>query len=106
MWSWSGTQVHGRGIMRLNGGERGVDNRSYRTIHQVCMAVVLWTVAGAAQWIEYPTRGIPRTADGKPNLAALVPKAADGKPDLSGLWLRASSSNERVTNFGDGPQPG
>jgi hypothetical protein len=39
-----------------------------------------------AQWLKEPTRGIPRTADGKPNLAAPAPKAADGKPDLSGLW--------------------
>ena len=39
-----------------------------------------------AQWPTYPTRGVPRTADGKPNLNAPVPKAADGKPDLSGVW--------------------
>jgi hypothetical protein len=40
-----------------------------------------------AQWLKYPTAGVPRTADGKPNLAAPAPHAADGKPDLSGLWL-------------------
>ena len=39
-----------------------------------------------AQWLDYPTPGIPRTPDGKPNLSAPAPKAADGKPDLSGLW--------------------
>ena len=39
-----------------------------------------------AQWIRYPTPGIPRTADGKPNVSAPAPRAADGKPDLSGLW--------------------
>ena len=39
-----------------------------------------------AQWLNYPTRGIPRTADGKPNLSAPAPKTADGKPDLSGVW--------------------
>jgi hypothetical protein len=39
-----------------------------------------------AQWLKEPTRGIPRTADGKPDLTAPAPKAADGKPDLSGLW--------------------
>jgi hypothetical protein len=39
-----------------------------------------------AQWIKEPTRGIPRTADGKPNLSAPAPRTADGKPDLSGLW--------------------
>jgi hypothetical protein len=40
----------------------------------------------SAQWLNYPTKGIPRTADGKPNLEAPAPRAADGKPDLSGLW--------------------
>jgi hypothetical protein len=41
-----------------------------------------------AQWINYPTPGIPRTADGKPNLTAPAPKTAEGKPDLSGIWSR------------------
>jgi len=39
-----------------------------------------------AQWFKQPTVGIPRTADGKADLAAPAPKAHDGKPDLSGLW--------------------
>jgi hypothetical protein len=40
----------------------------------------------AAQWAQYHTPGIPRTADGKPNLTAPAPRTADGKPDLAGLW--------------------
>jgi len=40
-----------------------------------------------AQWLNYPTAGIPRTRDGKPNLAAPAPKLADGTPDLSGIWM-------------------
>jgi hypothetical protein len=39
-----------------------------------------------AQWLKEPTRGIPRTADGKPDLSAPAPRTADGKPDFSGLW--------------------
>src|SRR5438477_516982 len=39
-----------------------------------------------AQWINYPTPGIPRLANGKPNLSAPTPRTADGKPDLSGVW--------------------
>jgi len=39
-----------------------------------------------AQWLKQPTTGIPRTADGKPNLGAPAPRTPDGKPDLSGLW--------------------
>src|SRR6516165_3740122 len=40
----------------------------------------------AAQWLHYPTPGIPRLPDGKANLVAPAPKTADGKADLSGLW--------------------
>lgn len=39
----------------------------------------------AAQW-NYPTAGVPRTKDGKPNMAAPAPRLADGKPDFSGTW--------------------
>jgi hypothetical protein len=42
--------------------------------------------AASAQWANYPTAGIPRTADGKPNLSAPAPKTAAGKPDFSGIW--------------------
>ena len=40
----------------------------------------------AAQWVNYPTPGIPRTKDGKPNLSAPAPRTPDGKPDFSGIW--------------------
>jgi hypothetical protein len=66
-------------------------------LHTVWLATLIWTAVASAQWIEYPTPGLPRTADGKPNLAAPVPKAADGKPDLSGLWQRAAGVNQRRT---------
>jgi len=54
-------------------------------------AAVLWisavvTPALFGQWLGYPTAGVPRTPDGKPNLAAATPRGADGKPDLSGMW--------------------
>ncbi len=42
----------------------------------------------AAQWLDYPTPGLPRTADGKPDLTAPAPKQANGKPDLTGVWMR------------------
>ena len=47
---------------------------------------VLVPVSSSAQWLNYPTPGIPRTPDGKPDLSAPVPRTADGKPDLTGLW--------------------
>jgi hypothetical protein len=40
-----------------------------------------------AQWLKYPTAGVPKTADGKPNLSAPAPRGPDGKPDFSGIWL-------------------
>jgi hypothetical protein len=55
------------------------------------------TLPATAQWLDYPTPGIPRTADGKPNLAAPAPRTADGKPDLSGLW-RVPQATSGETN--------
>lgn len=49
-------------------------------------ALALTCVLVSAQWIKYPTAGIPRTPDDKPVLTASAPKTSDGKPDLSGLW--------------------
>jgi hypothetical protein len=49
----------------------------------------------AAQWLNQPTPGIPRTRDGKPNLTAPAPRMPDGKPDLSGLWTRLSPKYAR-----------
>jgi len=39
------------------------------------------------QWVNYPTAGVPRTKDGKPNLSAPAPRGQGGKPDLSGIWV-------------------
>src|SRR5690242_2436897 len=49
-------------------------------------AALLLAASASAQWLHYPTPGLPRTADGKPNLTAPAPRTPDGKPDLSGLW--------------------
>ena len=63
---------------------------NYRTASRVLalavFAVVSLPAHGFAQWLRYPTEGIPRKADGTPNLTAPTPRLPDGKPDLSGLW--------------------
>jgi hypothetical protein len=41
----------------------------------------------SAQWLKLQDKSIPRTKDGKPDMAAPAPHKADGKPDLSGVWI-------------------
>src|SRR3989442_1764056 len=54
----------------------------------IAFAILLSALATplGAQWLKHPTPGIPRTADGKPNLTAPAPRTPDGTPDFSGLW--------------------
>src|SRR5207237_5686386 len=64
----------------------------------VLALVVALAAPAAAQWVNYPTPGIPRLPDGKPNLAAPAPRTTDGKPDLSGIW-RAGRTGEYGYDF-------
>lgn len=50
-----------------------------------------------AQWLNYPTAGIPRLPDGKPNLSAPAPRLPNGKPDLYGI---CDPSPKFVRNLG------
>ena len=61
----------------------------------IAVIAVASSISLAAQWLNQPTAGIPRTPDGKPNLTAPAPRARDGRPDLSGLWLKISAKYAR-----------
>jgi hypothetical protein len=57
----------------------------------VIIGIVAGTAPVVAQWLKYPTAGVPRTLDGKPNLKAPTPRTRDGKPNFSGMWLTADA---------------
>jgi hypothetical protein len=57
-----------------------------QNILRVVVLAACLPVLAPAQWLNYPTPGIPRTPDGKPNLTAPAPRTSDGKSDLSGIW--------------------
>src|SRR5215467_5286360 len=50
------------------------------------ISFLLLPVVTFAQWLNYPTAGVPRLPDGRRDLAAPAPRTPDGKPDFSGLW--------------------
>ena len=56
----------------------------------IAAASAVMAVPAAAQWMNYPTPGIPRLPSGKPNLNARTPRAPDGHPDLTGIWQTTS----------------
>ena len=60
-----------------------------KTIRVIVAVVFAMTTAVSAQWLKYPTTGIPRAADGKPDLSAPTPRHPNGKPVIAGLWRPA-----------------
>ena len=69
------------------------------------LAMGLWPVvaavsisAAAPQWQGYKTPGIPRLADGSPNLSAPTPKTADGNND-GYVTLTASQFAATVNSY-------
>ena len=64
------------------------------------------TFPAAAQWLNYPTPGIPRLPDGKFDLAAPAPGKPDGQPSLSGLWHGDPQSAKSLGNRNRGADEG
>ena len=57
----------------------------------VVLVALTWPSIAAAQWLKYPTAGVPKTAGGTPNLTAPAPRTPDGHPDFTGIWLTADT---------------
>ena len=53
--------------------------------------IIVWSISTplAAQWLKEPTRGMPRTADGKPDLSAPLgaPRMGSRISPASGDWM-------------------
>ena len=71
------------------------------TLSFVILSTPLASTHLAAQWVKYPTAGVPRKADGKVDMSAPSPRMVNGKPDLSGIWTTAEPNGRRKASPGD-----
>jgi hypothetical protein len=49
-----------------------------------------------AQWLNYPSAGMPRLKDGTIDREAKTPRTTDGTPDLSGVWQTQLETPEEI----------
>jgi hypothetical protein len=75
------------------------------TLAQALVVLALAATPVSAQWVDYPTAGVPRKPDGSVDMHAPVPRLPNGKPDLSGIWVpstpRRQESGEDLVSDGN-----
>ena len=84
-------------LSRRSNAELGI-RRRYEALITVAFVILGTPLASthlAAQWLKYPTAGVPRKADGKVDMSAPSPRMADGKPDFSGIWTTGEPYDRR-----------
>ena len=68
----------------------------------IAVAMLVTSIPAAAQWLRHPTPGIPRTADGRPDLRAPAPITEGVRVDLgvlaAGLESRASRLDDALSS--------
>ena len=87
------SRTAGPGVVYSRAMKRLIDCRTVCRIVLLAGGLTVLPAPVQAQWIRHQAPGIPRLADGKPDLSAPAPRTADGKPDLSGFWYSRDFCN-------------
>ncbi len=85
-------------LSRRANPELGI-RRRYEALVTVAFVILGTPLASthlAAQWLKYPTAGVPRKADRKVDMSAPSPRMANGKPDFSGIWTTGEPNVRRT----------